>query len=376
MKSFVSSACFILFSLLAYSQDNLKKQLDMLVDKYYPNPSDPGIMFQINDNSKNILYSASRGTADLKTNTPISPKTNFRMASVSKQFTAMAIYKLIDEKKLDIYNTKLEEFFPELNGPIKNCNIYYLINHTSGILDYENLIPTNQKEKLSDSDVLKLIQPIDSIYFKSGTKFRYSNTAYCLLALIVEKVTGKDYSSFVKAEFFDKLKMSNSLVYNPTDKISDRAFGYHLDNKKFKYADQSITSATKGDGGVYTSAEEYLLWNDSYLQFLGSNLSFSSFFENNKVPINKNISYSFGKFVGSDQYGNTVYFHTGESTGFNNFVLTIPYKNISISLFSNRDDQIISKFIDDVLNVLDIKVKGLEDMSLFSWLSNVYMNKY
>ncbi|VTP97042.1 serine hydrolase domain-containing protein [Sphingobacterium daejeonense] len=121
-------------------------------------------------------------------------------------------------------------------------------------MDYEGLIPVNQKDQLSDLDVLKIIEPLDSVYFQPGSKWRYSNTGYCLLALIIEKVSGKNYSNYVNEKIFSVFGMRNSLVYNPEDKISNRAFGYHLQNDKFRFADQSLTSATKGDGGVYTSA--------------------------------------------------------------------------------------------------------------------------
>jgi CubicO group peptidase (beta-lactamase class C family) len=234
----------------------------------------------------------------------------------------------------------------------------------------------NQKDQLSDLDVLKIIEPLDSVYFQPGSKWRYSNTGYCLLALIIEKVSGKNYSNYVTEKIFNVFEMRNSLVYNPEDKIRNRAYGYHLQDDKFKFADQSLTSATKGDGGVYTSAEEYLLWNSKYFQALGSISSFSIFFKNNLAPINQDISYSYGKFVGKDNLGNTVYFHSGESTGFNNFALSIPDRNIHISLFSNRDDQKIVSFIDDLLKELDIQIKGLEGKSVFNWLSSVYMNEF
>lgn len=376
MKGFLSFFCLFLICSASYAQDNLMIKLDAIIEKHYPNQKDPGIMLQVHDNNEKILYSGSSGIANLETSEHISSNTNFRMASVSKQFTVFAIWMLVDEYKIDIYNTKLIEFFPNLKGPIANCNIYYLLNHTSGVLDYEGLIPVNQKDQLSDLDVLKIIEPLDSVYFQPGSKWRYSNTGYCLLALIIEKVSGKNYSNYVKEKIFSVFGMRNSLVYNPEDKISNRAYGYHLQDDKFRFADQSLTSATKGDGGVYTSAEEYLLWNAKYFQALGSKFSFSILFKNNLAPINQDISYSYGKFVGKDNLGNTVYFHSGESTGFNNFVLSIPDRNIHISLFSNRDDQKIVSFIDDLLKELDIQIKGLEGKSVFNWLSRAYMNEF
>src|SRR5690606_30559756 len=122
----------------------------------------------------------------------------------------------------------------------------------------------------------------------------YSNTGYCLLALIVEKVSGKNYIDYLREKIFEVSDMPNSLVYEPMAKIKQRAYGYHLSDGKFKFADQSLTSATKGDGGVYTSANEYLLWNSNYLQALGIGGAFFLSFKNNLDPINNEISYSYG----------------------------------------------------------------------------------
>lgn len=367
---------FIIFHQISFSQIKLNDELNTLINNYYPEKENPGIMLQVIDVQGRKIYAKGQGLTDLRSKNPISERSNFRMASVSKQFTAMSILILEEEGKLDLHDTSLSFFFPKLKGPIRNSKISNLLNHSSGIIDYENLISDRISDQLSDADVLKLVEPIDSVYFTPGEKFRYSNTGYCLLALIVEKVSKMDYSSFVKARIFDPLQMNNSIVYNPTDKIIDRAYGYHLNQDSFIYADQSLTSATKGDGGVYTSAVDFRKWNTDFQKLIKGKQNFETIFNNNIAVVGKDISYSLGKFRGYDQFSNEVYFHSGESTGFNNFVLTIPKRSLSISLFSNRDDEKIGPFIKDLMNVLGIKIKGLENQSIFPWLSSVYSNHY
>ncbi|OYD44370.1 hypothetical protein CHU00_17095 [Sphingobacterium cellulitidis] len=366
----------LVFSLQSgYSQEDMKANMDRIVDKYYSSQNNPGIMLQIFNNNAETVYAVGAGKRDLKSGMEIDNHSNFRMASVSKQFTAAAIYQLVQDKKLNV-SAYISEFFPGLRAEVRKASVFQLLNHTSGIVDYEEVIPENQETQLSDSDVLKLVEPLDRVYFAPGSQFRYSNTAYCLLALIVEKVSGQGFSEYVREKFFQPLKMEHSIVYSPADNIKDRAFGYHLNEDQFVFADQSITSTTKGDGGVYTSAEEYKQWEVAFFQRLKDDSLFNRFFVDNYSTINPSFFYSMGKFVGKDQDGDFVYFHSGESTGFNNFVLSIPAKNLHLSLFSNRDDQIIEPFIDEVLKSLDIRIQGLDNKPIFKWLSDVYANKF
>lgn len=374
MKNIVVFIVFIFIIQRGYTQEEVNANIGRIVDKYYSQQDNPGIMLQIFNNKAEIIYAIGAGKGDLKSGKEIDNHSNFRMASVSKQFTAAAIYQLVQDKKLNV-SAYISEFFPGLRAEVRKASVFQLLNHTSGIVDYEELIPENQETQLSDSDVLKLVEPLDRVYFAPGSKFRYSNTAYCLLALIVEKVSGQGFSEYVYEKFFHPLKMEHSIVYSPADEIKDRAFGYHIKDGEFVFADQSLTSATKGDGGVYTSAEEYKQWDVTYFKRLKDDSLFSRFFVDNYSTINPSFFYSMGKFVGKDQDGDFVYFHSGESTGFNNFVMSIPAKNLHLSLFSNRDDQIIEPFIEEVLKSLNIQVQGLENKPIFKWLSDIYANK-
>lgn len=332
-------------------------------------------MLHITGKDKQIIYSKSVGLADLNSSTSIDLTSNFRMASVSKQFTALAIRFLHSKKRLK-FDQKIVDFFPQLTGDNRLITISHLLNHSSGIVDYETLIPASQSTQLVDSNVLALITPVEQLYFSPGTKFRYSNTGYCLLSLIVAKVTGMKYEEFMKDVLFQQMGMTNSFVYNKPDSISNRAYGYHQENLTFQFADQSITSATKGDGGVYTSAQDYQGASLAIIADLRSIMEDSVNSKDLFFPVNEKIIYGQGLFIGLDNYNNKIYFHSGESTGFHNIVVMIPNRQLYISLFSNRDDLKIAPFFDEVLKLMDIKIDGIENESLFLWLSNVYANQY
>lgn len=163
-----------------------KSLLDKTLSSYYPKGDEPGIAVAISQHGQ-IRYHYAVGIADLKTKQKITEKTHFRMASVSKQVTAQAICSLFAQGKLKPTD-QLGLFFDDLPLALQGITVAQLLQHRSGIMDYEALIPSDRTAQVSDKDVLDYIRQTDTVYFPSGSQFRYSNTGYCLLALIVEKV--------------------------------------------------------------------------------------------------------------------------------------------------------------------------------------------
>jgi len=352
---------------------NIADQITHILSVAYPNGNNPGGMVSIK--YKDFQYAKGSGVIHLETPKNIDAKTNFRMASVSKQFTAKAIHELIKADKLTL-DTRISTFFPNLKGKVGEIQVRQLLNHSSGIADYENLMGDQVKKPLSDADVLRIIEPSETLFFEPGSRFRYSNTAYCLLALIVEQLTGKSYGNAMKTMFFDPFGMKNSLLYEVSRKIPNRAYGYHPQKDSFVFADQSLTSSTLGDGGVYTSASDYGKWlknlkkeldglkgEDNYLNVL------------NSMSVKGKITYSFGWFRGLDASNEPVWFHSGESTGFHNIVLFYPKTGEYVLLFSNRDDLLIAEVFDQIMKTLGVSIQGIDNQPLFTWLSKVYANQ-
>ena len=347
------------------------QQLQSVIATHYPKAEEPG----------GIAFTAIRGKAEffpfgqaeLEKKTAIEAETAFRMASVSKQFTAMATYLLLKKGALT-FDTRIRKILTELPEATASITIDQLLQHTSGIWDYEAVIPEGLQHQLSDTDVLQLVAPIDSVYFPAGSTFRYSNTGYCLLAVIVERISKMDYASFVATHIFEPAGLNQAQVYTTGCIIPKRAYGYHPTATGFRFADQSNTSATKGDGGVYISAQEYTHWMNS-----NNPLWDNAFWETvirHKVHLRGDIYYSMGLFVKMDKKGKIqAVFHSGESTGFHNAVLYLPQEYRTIGLFTNRDDLIINQAYDEVLKIYQTKPLNTEE-SLFQWLSKVYANEW
>ncbi len=314
----------------------LSQKLDALFKSQ--SPTEPGFALMIRQDGKEI-YNSTVGLANDSTGYKVTDRTNFRMASVSKQFTAMAILLLEKEGKLSV-DDPISKYFPELPKAVgKKVLVRHLLTHSSGIADYESMIPDSQTVQVLDEDILHLIEHTDSTYFKPGTQFRYSNSGFCLLALIVERVSHQPFATFITTRIFMPLKMKESTVYEKGCLIPNRAMGYARDKDgKIIFSDQSITSATKGDGGVYTSLRDYVKW----VKALEENklIDLSAVLKRLHFPINNSPEryYAAGWFelIGKEH----ILFHSGSTCGFNNYVILIPEKKMSIVFFSNLADRL------------------------------------
>lgn len=350
-----------------------KSKLDNTISSYYKDQEAPGVACEISQNGHTV-YRYAIGKADLKESRAITTDTHFRMASVSKQVTAQAIYTLVTQKRLTL-DDRLSHFFEDLPVALRSITIEQLLQHTSGIWDYEELIPTDRKNQVSDRDVLNYVKQTDRLYFSSGSQFRYSNTGYCLLSLIVEQAAKQSFASFVKGQLFEPIGIAGGMVYEPTSTIVDRAYGYHPAAGDYRFADQSVTSATQGDGGVYFSADEYHKWANFLLKDRLQQAAMQQLLSQKAILVKDEISYHLGWFI-SKSAENMILFHSGESTGFHNVVYIDLQKGLVISLFSNRDDFMIGEAFDAILKTVGIRnpvVRGPQQTT-FAWLNAVYAN--
>jgi len=280
----------------------------------------------------------SFGYADLENKILANCETNYRLASVTKQFTAMGILILINQGKLD-YNTKLTEVIPEFPEYGKEITIKNLMSHRSGLQPYNKLYPKDAEKQLVDKEVLNLLIKQDSLLFQANTMYRYSNSGYAVLAMIIERVSGKTFKDFMDEEIFEKLGMTNSTVYSKDVQIKNRAYGYKFKDSIYENRDQSTWSAILGDGGIYSSVSDYAKWDKSlYDATLVSkdllNDAFSNWDENGKTNGN---GYGFGWFI-EENKGKKYLTHGGSTTGFINRSLRIPSEKITVVIYTNTTD--------------------------------------
>lgn len=337
------------------------KKLDAIFSAVTDSVS-PGLSAIVEKDGRTLLEKGY-GLTDLRTKSKITAATNFRLASVSKEFTAMAVMLLVHDNKLR-YESTLGEIFPDFAAYGKNITVRQLLNHTSGLPDYETLMDAEEKQKgktlwtverqISDEEVLHLLESANAGLFPPGSNWAYSNSGYVTLGVIVAKVSGKPFGEFLQERIFSPLKMNHTLVYiKGQNAVPHRAYGHSRKNGSFVETDQSSTSATQGDGGIYSNIEDLSKWDDA----LRKNTLLSAAemepaltpvkLANGATPIvpedappemrGKPISYGFGWFLDPYQ-GHARMWHYGDTMGFKTAIQRFTKDGITIIVLCNRTD--------------------------------------
>jgi len=325
------------------------KQIDSIFSGV-TSKTDPGLAVVVRKDNRTI-FEQGYGMRDLRSSLLIHVHTNFRLASFTKQFTAMAIMLLVHDGKLR-YEDHITDIFPEFPAYGQQITIRNLLNHTSGLQDYEDLLmkqyegrPWHAIPQISDEGVLALLEQQSSTSFPPGSKWEYSNSGYVLLSNIVRKVSGQPFRDFLRDRIFAPLNMRNTIVFQyGKNKVADRAYGYTNDSGVWLETDQSPTSATLGDGGIYSSVDDLIRWDEALRSHsLLSEQEFQPTVTPVKIPGQSSVSdkenegYGFGWFL--DTYrGHRRMWHTGSTIGFQTVIERFPKSNLTIIILANRTD--------------------------------------
>ena len=308
----------------------------------------PGAAIMVFEDGQTV-FEQGYGVTDLKTQHKIDAHTNFRLASVTKQFTAMAIMLLIHDGKLR-YDERLSEIFPDFPDYGRAITVRNLLNHTSGLLDYEDLMPRVdpnlpvEQQQIEDAGVLALLKRQNSTNCPPGTKWKYSNSGYVVLGLVVGKVSAQSFPDFLHNRIFVPLHMSNTMAYvRGKNEVPNRAFGHTFEMASWQQTDQSPTSATLGDGGVYSSLADLAKWdralnNHTLLSQSEMQAALTPVDAPGVVgPDNTPAEYGFGWFL-NPHNGHRRMWHYGETMGFRSTIQRFTDDHLTIVLLLNRAD--------------------------------------
>jgi CubicO group peptidase (beta-lactamase class C family) len=298
------------------------------------------------------VFRRGYGVSDLRTMRPIDTATNFRLASFTKQFTAACIMLLVHDGKLH-YDDHLTEVFPEFPAYGKAITVRNLLNHTSGLPDYEDLLlaqhPNTSEDRIPqihDAEVLTLLEQQTAGRFAAGARWKYSNSGYAVLAMIVEKVSGKPFGQFLQERIFTPLRMTNTLAYEKgKNDVPNRAFGHTKEENRWRETDQSPTSAVLGDGGIYSSLDDLAKWDRalrehtllSAAEMQPALTAVQPTAGRAMTPEGELVSYGFGWFV-EPYKGHKRMSHNGETVGFRTTIQRFPDDKLTIIVLANRVD--------------------------------------
>lgn len=327
--------------------EHLEIRTDSLF-KAYINTDAPGAALLVSYDGE-MLIGKGYGLRNLITKEPITNNTNMRMASVSKQFTDLSLLTLVDKGFLSLNDT-VYKFWPY--EVFKNITVTQLINHTSGIADYEVAFMNNDWDRtkvVQNSDILNWLTTNPTPHFKPGEKWEYSNTAYLVLALLTEKLSNEKFAPYAKKAVFEKAGMINTNFYSLADPIAikERAFCYEKDSLgSWEQVDGYFMNGVLGDGAVYTSVTDYF----AYDQALRNNSIISDtlhqlLFEPSSMALPEKAKYPFGFLQSKEEHYAIGWFvtedialHTGSWKGTRTIVVRDKERPLTIAIFMNSGE--------------------------------------
>jgi D-alanyl-D-alanine carboxypeptidase len=345
---------FHFFILCCFSQAP-DVRIDSLMRSYY-SPNMPGAVIAIQQHNK-IIFEKGYGVTDLVSRKPITAEDNFNIGSLTKQFTAFAILDLHEKGKLDL-SDPIGKYF-KLPAPLASIRISQLLSHSSGIPDHYAFTDTSRVKHATDKDVLVALQKADTLYFPSGTRYRYSNTAYCLLGLLIEKCSGQSYPQFLQEQVFGPLGIGDARVFQFGQPIPRRVTGYErAEDGKFIRSDagESIFFSTEADGGMYISMNGYMKW---CMAVEGQEISATPMIRKawqgqTLIDTAQSLWYGDGWFIHQRAGSAVSVYHTGSNGGFRTVVFMAPSQEYCVSIFSNRSDIDLEELVSRINQVLGI----------------------
>jgi len=312
---------------------DLSAQIDKLLSDVYK-PGGPGAAVLVKKQGKVILRKGY-GLANLELNVPIEPDMVFRLGSITKQFTAVAILMLAEEGKLSLQD-EITKFLPDYPTQGKKITVEHLLTHTSGVKSYTDLSEwlALQRKDMTVVEIIDLAKD-KPMEFSPGERWKYSNSGYILLGAIIEKVSGKTYADFLQDRIFSPLGMKSSCYDSTSRIIPRRASGYSKGNAGFENAPYLSMSQPYAAGSLATSVDDLATWTEALLAGrLVKRETLERAFTSYKLKEGLETKYGYGWCI-SDYEGHRLIEHGGGIHGFLSHALFFPEDQIFVAMLAN-----------------------------------------
>lgn len=315
---------------------NVDQRYDALTKNAYPKDG-PGAVIYLSKGQK-LIYSKAFGKANIELDVNMKTDHVFRLGSLTKQFTAYAILKLVEQGKLSL-SDDVRKYLPDFPKKQQMMTIEALLTHTSGVPNYTGLPAFNaavKRQDLAPDQLIDLFKD-EPLEFEPGSDYKYSNSGYVLLGAVLEKMTGKPYGAYIEEAIFKPLGMTNSHYDDPSILIKDRASGYEQRNGHYQNAAYLSMTLPYAAGSLVSTAGDLQKW---YAALYSGNLLKSELlhkaFTSYQLSNGRLTGYGYGWETGNVQ-GIPSVKHTGVVNGFYTYAAYLPEKNLSVSILSNCD---------------------------------------
>ncbi len=364
-------AAVFALGLLSVRAQTIDARLGSLVAPYRNNDG-PG-MVAILIREGRVAWQTAFGLADLDAHRAITLDTQLELASVTKQFTAMAILILSDEGKLRLDDT-LDKYCPEFPPYARTIRIRDLLHHVSGLPDYETLMVGKigddffrsskgppAAHEFTSSEVLKTLSRQPKLNFAPGSRFEYSNSGYEVLGQIIERVSGERYAEFLKEKIFDPLGMRHTLVLDERKHSGARlALAYRKRNGRWEDITYSPENYEYGDGGVESTGNDLVKWDQGLAAGkLVRRATLDAAFTPGRTSDGKVIethffeypsAYGFGWFVSSENDA-LVLEHGGDWSGYRTHMIRVPSRRVTAIVLTNSSNDDVAQIAHQMIEI-------------------------
>lgn len=310
------------------------ERISKLFESRYDETS-PGIAVAVVKNNE-LVYSNGFGSANLEYDIPIAAHTVFHAASLSKQFTVFAILKLQDEGFLSI-DDDIRKYLPEVPYFGQTIRLRHLMTHSSGLREQWRLLEMagwRLDDVITDEHVMMLVERQSELNFEPGTKFRYSNTGFTLLAKVVEQVTGKTFAQYTQETIFEPLEMTNTRFYDDHEVIvRNRAYSYRKSDDQLMKSRLNFSQV--GPTSLFTTAEDLSRWAINFnTTVVGTEAIFELMRQPGRESDGSTVSYAMGQFVG-EYRGHPMIYHSGSDAGYRAYFARFPEDDLAFVVLAN-----------------------------------------
>lgn len=324
--------CFVLGSASAQTPA-LTSEFDKLLSEQFK-PGESGATALIAQKGK-IVYHKAFGQANLELNVPMQTQTIFRIGSITKQFTAIAILQLMEQGKLNLQD-EITKFISDYPTHGHKITVEHLLTHTSGIKSYTDMKEFGDmiQKDMKPEELISFFknQPMD---FAPGTQWNYNNSGFFLLGYIIEKVSGKTYPDYVEQVFFKPLGMTDSYYGNDAKLIKNRASGYEGGKNGIQNASPMSMTLPYAAGSIQSTVEDLWKWHQAVHAYrLVKKETLEKAFTPYKLTNGKATNYGYGWFLGDIQGSPTIE-HGGGINGFLTSSIYLPKEDVFVAVFSN-----------------------------------------
>lgn len=368
------------FTTILYSQN--EKKIIKKVDKYLNEKfkdSESGCSVLISKDGK-VIYKKGFGLADLEMNVSNKPNTVFRLGSITKQFTAIAILQLVEKGKLSLQDS-IQKFIPDFPSKGYKITIENLLTHTSGITEFlilEHPDPFVLRTDFSPKKIIDFFKD-EPLEFIPGSKWSYSNSGYIILGKIIELISEKTYKQYVEENLFKPSGMNSSYYGEYRAIIPNRAEGYELSNNEYHNSEFLSMTIPYSAGALLSTVEDLFMWH----QALYSNkLVGEEFLRKAFMPFKLNdgvdTNYGYGWFIENDTNNDKTVGHSGRISGFNTTEKYFVDQDIFIAVLNNTEDNGTSitsvSVVDDIFALATGKT--IEAFKVDKVILETYKGKY